>query len=1393
MDALPQRIAQLSPAQRRLLEARLKARRGERSSASADVSVHEAGQRRHPASFAQRRLWLVDRLVAGSPVYNNAHAIHLRGPLDARALVDCLDAIVQRHDVLRTRFEPPTTGDDAKGPQAVVDPNLKFEISKSDLTRLPETDRAAEADRRSIEFCRRPFDLAAGPLVRAMLVRLGDTEHRLIIGIHHIISDRWSVGILLKELAELYTARLECRVANLSALPLTYGEYAARQQAGADDPDLRAQLDHWRTTLAELPPPLELPADHSRPQSQSYRGAMHRFEIAPELAETVARVGRAHRATSFMTYLAAFDVLLHRYASQTDLIVGTPLACRQGVDVESLIGLFVNLLPVRTKLDASAPFIDVLARIRAASLDLLAHQSVPFDRLVDHLRIDRDPSRPPLVGVAFNFHNVPPGVTRIGALELELEDLDLGVARFDLMLTLRPEPSGRGYWAAFEFSRDLFEPATIARMAAHFLTLLRAVAADPNQPISDLPLMDESEAALLRRWGGAGAFSADREGEAPAEPGVASKPRLGGSLALPVAGNAPDCCAHELFERQARLTPDAGALVCGRDRLTYGELNRRANRLAWRLRAIGVGPEALVALCLRRTARLPVAMLAVLKAGGAYVPLDPNYPAPRLAYMLDDSRAPILLTEHELAGLLPSDPGRRLFCWEDESEEVDGERADDPPPLAGLSNLAYVIYTSGSTGRPKGVAIEHRGPAALLDWAARALPDDHVAGMLFSTSVCFDLSVFELLVPLARGGKIVLVPNVLELSACPAAAEVTFINTVPSAMAELARAGGVPRSVRAVGLAGEALPAALARRCYQIADVEAVYNLYGPTEDTVYSTACVVARDGAGAPPIGNPIGGTRAYILDAARRPVPIGIPGELYLGGPKLARGYLHRPDLTAERFIPDPFGSAGDRLYRTGDLCRWSADGSIHYLGRIDHQIKLRGFRIELGEIESALAAHPVVRQSVAIATGEGGDARLIAYWVAESGVSIPGEGELRAHLSAQLPAYMVPAALVRLDAMPLTPNGKIDRKALPAPAAQAEASAASARERRSPRHETEIELLRIWRKLLRVDDISIDDSFFHLGGHSLLAVQLMHEIKRQFGRPLPLGRLFTAPTIAKLAAALDAGETASLLDEHVVQLRPPGDGGSRPPLFCIPGAGGHGFSFLALARRAEEGQAVYGLHFRGVEMPRAAHERVEEMAAAFLAEVRRVQPAGPYRFVGYSFGGLVAYEMACQLAAAGERTELLGLFDTFAPGARDVRPFHRRLPVHARKLMDRGWRSALNYLRERATHRVRGNRTTTVTTPDQPEDGSPLFEAIRRVRDACDRAYLIYRPRPYHGPVTLFRAIDRPAQYAFLNDPVTNGWSPLLAPGLTIHDVPGTHYTMLQEPNVGGIAAVLNAMK
>jgi len=1117
-------------------------------------------------------------------------------------------------------------------------------------------------------------------------------------------------------------------------------KFADWQLKGQSDP-FALDLHYWCDVLDGAPPFIDLPSDDARPVEPALYGGVHAGFIDADLTAEIRRLGFGQGATPFMTFLAAFLVLVHRFTNQSDLVIGTPVPGRNHVGTEALDGTVVHLLPVRARLERGQSFIDALLSVRSTVLGMQAHQQAPFERIVEAACRERYPGRHPIFNVVFNFDGVPVAASWPGDVKAEFD-----VSPFDLTLSLRPMAGG-GMSCEFEYSSDLFESETIARLAGQYVMLLQGIVADPACTVGRLPLLGPAERAmLLDQW------SAPVPAAAPAEH-----------------------CVHELFEHQAALTPDRDALVCGHERLTYAQLNRRANRLAWALRSVGVGPECLVAICLNRCVELPIAILAVLKAGGAYVPLDPLYPPLRLSYMLEVARPVVLLTQRNLAGRFTPEPDRVLMCVDDPSW-APSNRDDNPPTVVSVANLAYVIFTSGSTGRPKGVAIEHRGPAALVEWARQTFDVDESAGMLFSTSASFDVSVFELLTPLTRGSKIIMVPNVLELPNAPAKQEVTFISTVPSAMTELIRMGGVPSSTRAIALAGEAVPAALAQACHELPHVRAVYNIYGPTEDTVYSTLHRIPKRSTTAPAIGRPITGTRAYVLDSDLQPVPIGSTGELYLGGSKLARGYLHRDDLTQERFIANSFRN-GEKMYRTGDLCRWNNDGSIQYLGRIDQQVKLRGHRIELGEIESVLGAHAAVAQCRVVVRGAGSEQRLIAYVVPRADPP-PALETLRSHLGGNLPGYMIPSAFLFLERMPLTPNGKIDTAALPEPGPSVAGPAFG-----SLQGEIQMQLGKIWCEVLGLDRVGPADNFFDLGGNSLLAVRLAHQVNSRMGLKVPLSALFLAPTVARFAEMLSeqavAGSKSGSTEPVIVPLRVEG---KRRPLFYIPAYGDHPFKFYSLLSLLDKDQPAYGLQFQGLEAE--AITRVEVSAALFLAQIRLLQPNGPYRLLALSGGSIVAFEMAQQLLAQQQKVELLAFFDGFAPGALQPRPRWQKLLVHGRQLLRRGLPGAMRY----TIDRVKGvSRSSPIIreTDGAEQRATDEFAAIHAVgRAACDR----YQGRHYPGTVSLLRAVQR-EPFDFLIDDPANGWAPF-ADRVQVYPVPGTHWTMFDKPHLPAIADGLN---
>ncbi len=1041
---------------------------------------------REGLSYAQRRMWFLWKLAPDSGAYNLPGAVRLRGALDEAALARAFAALVARHEALRSGFVE--AGGQVR--QRVRPPFLPA-IRREDLSGLPEAERETQVARLAEEEARAPFDLVGGDLLRIVLARLGEAEHVLLLTLHHIVADGWSMNVLIDEFTRCYDAFALGETPVLAELPVQYADYALWQRCWLEAGELERQLDYWRGRLGNEHPALELPLDHPRPAVPSHRGERIEFALDGAWVERLRAFARPRNLTPFMVLLGGFKLLLHRYSGQADIRVGVPIANRNRAEVEGLIGFFVNTQVLRARVDPSLTVEAFLRDVRDAAVGAQSHQDLPFEHLVEALKLERSLSRNPLFQVLYNHQ---PEVRAVDALAtrsgLRLSPLagQTRVTPFDLTLdTYEREGELR---AALTYASDLFDAATVTRMANHWRNLVRALVSHPERTLGELDMLDpEERRMLLDTWN-------DREPLAEPE-------TLG-----------------RLFEARVRRAPHALALIVGETEYTYDALNRRANRLAHRLIALGVGPGARVGVALPRTVDLPVALLAVLKAGGAYVPLDPDYPAARVAYMLADSGARVLLSVSALDGRWPTGEARVLHL--DRDAEVDAAHPDiDPPARARPEDLAYVIYTSGSTGRPKGVAIEHRNATALVDWARRHYTREDLGGVLAATSVCFDLSVWEFFVTLCRGGFVVLADNALALPTLPARDRVRLINTVPSAIAALLRADGLPASVRIVNLAGEALKQGLVDDLYRVPGIQRVHDLYGPSEDTTYSTFAL--REAGGEPSIGRPLDGTRAYLLDSGGQPVPVGVTGELYLGGAGLARGYLGRPALTAEKFLPDPFGPAGARLYRTGDLARYRPDGRLDYLGRIDHQVKVRGFRIELGEIEARLLAHPRVREAAVLARDTGQGAQLVAYVTPdEAGDEDALAAELRAHLREALPDYMVPAHVLSLPCLPLTPNGKLDRQALPAP----DVTARDAYQ--APANATEQALAYIWRAVLGVERVGRENNFFELGGDSIVSLQIVSRA-RETGLRLTPRDLFQHQTVASLASVAGQGGAASFDQE------------------------------------------------------------------------------------------------------------------------------------------------------------------------------------------------------------------------------------------------------------------------
>ncbi|ATY11827.1 non-ribosomal peptide synthase [Amycolatopsis sp. AA4] len=1023
-----------------------------------------------PCSPGQERLWFLDRLDPGSPVYHVPTVLRLSGPLDVDALRRAFATISARHAALRTIFR------ERDGvPEQVVTKN-GFAFSVRAVSDSIEQTAAAEI--------RTPFDLTAGPLARVLLLRQAEDQHVLVLTLHHAIADGWSVSLLLDELAESYRAELSGTEPDLPPLPMQYTDFVRWQREHLDGPEGVELLQEWSDRLRGAPELITLPTDRPRPATASYEGGIHEFRFPPELTEAVRALADASGATVFMTVLAAYHALLARYSGQDDVVVGTVVGQRSQVETERLIGFFVNTVPVRISTADDPTFAELLLDVCDTLVDALGGAEIPFERVVEAVRPERSLGHSPIYQVGFNGHGDGSLPQLSGLTVTDFAGPHTGTAKLDLMLGVRDE--GDCLHGYLEYRTDLFDEASIVRFAEHLCTFLTSVTADPEQQIGAVSLLDSAQ----------------------------RRAALDSGLTRPL----PATTALDLIAPHVR---DRGSAPAIAGSLTYRELDARANRLAHALRRRGVGPDVPVGLCVRRSAEMVVALLAIWKAGGAYVPLDPEWPLERHAYVIAEAGIRIAVVDRETAGRLPR------F---ETSLDVDLDYAEPdtaPDVVSDPADLAYLIYTSGSTGRPKGVAVPHRGVVNLLTAFADRLGVTENDVWASVTTLAFDMSVRELLIPLIRGGTVAVLstedsaePVVLarRLAECGA----TILQATPTRWRMLLASGGVPANVRERLCGGEALD----RELVDALSDGRVWNLYGPTEVTMIVSAGTVRSD-APVVPLGQPLPNTRLHVLDAGLNPVPPGVAGEIFVGGAGISRGYHRRPGLTAERFLPDPFAADGSRLYATGDLARRRADGTLEFLGRTDHQVKIRGLRIELGEIEARLRADPQVSDAVVLARSAGpDDVRLVAYAVAEETEWAP----LRDRLSAQLPAYLVPQTAVFLPALPLTKNGKTDRSALPEPVWESREI-----DRVAPRDAVERELAGLWREVLAVEDLGVHDDFFHLGGHSLLAARLLAKVREHFQSDVGLRTLFAARTIAAFAAALRAAESSPGATDEIADLR------------------------------------------------------------------------------------------------------------------------------------------------------------------------------------------------------------------------------------------------------------------
>jgi amino acid adenylation domain-containing protein len=1163
-----------------------------------------------PLSFGQQQLWLLAQLMPDTPVYTECVTIHLPGPLDVTVLEKSYTEILRRHEAWRTSF-PSVDGQ----PVQLIHPASPVSLPLVDLRHLPEAERETRALQLVTEDARRPFDLASGPLHREMLVRLSDEQHRLFLTLHHIIFDGFSLyQVFLPELQTLYNAFLQGQTSPLPELPIQYADFTLWQRKQFQEKIRAEQLAYWKKQLEDAPSMLQLPTDRPRPAQLTYHGAMQPFSLSKQLTTSLKDLSRREGGTLYVTLVSAFLALLYRYSQQSDILIGTAVSDRKLPEVQGLMGYFLNTLVLRTNLSGNPTFRTLLKQVREVTLDALTHQDVPFEYIVKELQPERSLNQNPLFQVMISLE--PPLTLLPSGWTLTQMDVETDSAKFDLSLELDDRPEG--IIGRFEYNTDLFDASTITRMAGHWQTLLQGIVADPEQKLEELPLLTETERhQILIEWN--------------------DTARL----------YPQNVCVHHLIEAQVERTPDAPAVLFEEQQITYRELNQRANQLAHYLRKCGVGPDVPVGICMERSMEVVVALLAILKAGGAYVPLDPSYPSDRLSFMVQDSSMPVLLTQHHLLQRIPTQ-GIQVCCLDSDSDRSDITQESEENPVSKVSaeNLAYIIYTSGSTGQPKGVMIPHRAVCNHMFCFQEQFHLTSNDRILQKTAISFDPSVNEFFAPLMVGAQMVLarpegqrdseylVQTIIKH-------RITLIQVVPTLLQMLLLEPDFGRctSLRDVICGAEVLLATDADRFLALLPAN-LYNLYGPTEVCIDATIWQCKRGSkTQSVPIGRPEANAQTYILDKYLHPVPVGVPGELYIGGAGLAHGYMNRPELTAERFISNPFSNDPQaRLYKTGDLVRYRADGAIEFLGRVDQQVKIRGFRVELGEIEAAMRQHPAVQETLVMLREDiPGDKRLVAYVILRE-QQIASANDLQSYLMQRLPTYMVPSTIVPLEKLPLMPNGKVDRQALPASqqvGAIREVDSAFV----APTTIMQYQLVAIWEELLEARPIGIRDNFFHLGGHSLVAVWLIQRMHQVFGKKLSLATLFAHPTIEQLAIALELQEGP----RPRVPLVAVQSIGTKRPFFYLHGDRTLGsFYCFTLARALGPDQPFYALGPYGFDdeiLPKS----VEEMAAAHIEVMRSVQPEGPYLIGGWCIGALMAYEVARQLDEAGQAVDALILMD------------------------------------------------------------------------------------------------------------------------------------------------------
>ncbi|BAY78313.1 McnE protein [Nostoc linckia NIES-25] len=1318
-----------------------------------------------PLSFAQQRLWFLQQLSPDSQSYNMLEALRLNGSLNIAALEQSLSELIRRHEVLRTTF--PTV--DGKPIQKIAPPQA-LNLPIHDLQELSAEEQTAQIRQMARYIASKPFDLAVGPLVEFTLVQLGEQDYVLLLKMHHIIYDGWSLSIFFGELSALYAAFTQGLPNPLPELTIQYADFAFWQRQWLTGEVLERQLGYWQKQLAGAPLVLELPSDRPRPPLQSFQGGVEYSLLNRHLTQSLKQLSQESETTLFMTLLAGFMVLMSRYSGQSDILVGSPIANRNSSQVEQLMGFFANTLALRGNLSDNPTFAEFLAQVRQTTLSAYAHQDLPFEMVVEKLQPERDLSRNPLVQVMFSLQNAPQSSGNLSGLNMQNIALPLDVqARFDLEVNFWEVPGGLE--ATWCYNTDIFEATTIARLAEHFQTLVQAIVANPQTRVAQLPILSPAERdRLLVEWNAT-------QTDYPHDKSI-----------------------HQLFEEQVQRTPDAIAVEFENEQLTYHQLNCRANSLAHYLKSLGVGADRLVGICVERSLEMVVGILGILKAGGAYVPLDPEYPQERLQFMLTETQVKVLLTQEQLLASLPQHQAL-VLCLDSDWQIISQESQESLNSTVGAESLAYVTYTSGSTGTPKGVIVTHQAVNRLVVNTnyIQLTASDRVAQ---AANIAFDAATFEIWGALLNGAVLVIITKSVLLSPQEFATslrhyEVSVLFLTTALFNQLASL--VPQvfsSLRYLLFGGEAVDPQWVREILDKGAPQHLLHVYGPTENTTFSSWYLVEdlAQTAITIPIGRPIANTQIYILDQHLQPVPVGVAGELYLGGAGLARGYLNRPELTNEKFIPNPFDAGASRLYKTGDLVRYLPDGNIEYIGRIDNQVKIRGFRIELGEIETVLSQHEDVQVSCVIVHEDTpGEKRLVAYVVPPKGVTITTE-QLRQFLSNKLPSYMLPSAFVILESLPLTQNGKVDRRAL-----KAISYTDNSKKFVQARNQLEMQLIQLWSKILKVDKISVQDNFFDLGGHSLLASYLMTQIQQQFGKNLPLTTLFQNPTVEQLATIIQK-DSQEFNFSCLVALQPHG---SNVPFFCVPGAPGSPYYFYHLGRYLGQDQPLYSFEHNVHEL--GSSPRMEDIASHYIRAMQTVQPQGPYFLGGHSYGGNVIFEMAQQLVSQGHKVALLVVIDASASNYQDkqfladyvdwddvrwLAEVSRGIKLYLDKDIDVSYETLQGLTREEQLKYVlQYFKMANMLPPDAQT--SQLRHLIEAYKTSC-LCLVDYQPKQiYPGKLTILRAeedlADDPNNHlnAENTKDLSLGWSAFCSE-VDIQFVLGNHITLMAEPHVQVLA-------